>query len=337
LFALVGLVLLLAVVNLASLLLARAASRQKEIGVRLALGAKRSRIVRQLLTESVLLSVLGGLLGAVLAVWGERALIGLVANGGGEISLSLAPDWRVLGFVALLCVLTGVLFGLAPALRMARLDLNATLQSQGRGGSGRSRHVLGRFIRGGLPLGKVLVMGQVALSIVLLAGAGLFVRSLQKLQQVPLGFQAQNLLITGLSPAGAGYQDAALVPYWHRAVAAVAAVPGVRDVALSSDGLFAHSESGLPIAVDGFTAPNGQHSAGARFDTVSADYFQTVGIPIILGRGLGEHDASGAKNAVINQTMEKRFFGKRNPIGMQLHDLYPDDKGAAYTVVGVCA
>src|SRR6185437_12611614 len=157
-----------------------------------------------------------------------------------------------------------------------------TLQSQGRGGSGRTRHIFGRFIQGRLPLGKVLVMGQVALSIVLLVGAGLFVRSLQKLQDVPLGFQANGLYITGLSPASAGYKDAAALAYWRRVLFAVAAVPGVRGVALASDGLFAGSESGLPISVAGFTAPNGQHSAGARFDTVSADYFPTVGIPIVL-------------------------------------------------------
>ena len=337
LFALVGLVLLLAIVNLASMLLARAAARQKEIGVRLALGAKRFRIIRQLLTESVLLSILGGLLGALLAVWGERILISLVSNGGGDITLDLAPDWRVLGFVGLLCVFTGIFFGLVPALRMARLNLNATLQSQGRGGSGRTRHIFGRFIKGGLPLGKVLVMGQVALSIVLLVGAGLFVRSLQKLQNVPLGFQPDGLYITGLSPASAGYKDAAAVAYWHRVLSTVAAVPGVRGVALAGDGLFANSESGLPISVEGFTGPNGQHSAGARFDTVSADYFKTVGIPILLGRGFTEQDSSGTKNAVINQTMAKRFFGSRNPLGMQLHDLYPDDQGAAYTVIGVCA
>lgn len=338
LFALVGLVLLLAIVNLASLLLARATARQKEIGVRLALGAGRGRILRQLLTESVLLSVLGGLLGAWLATWGEQLLLNLVTTGGGNITLSLTPDWRVLGFVAALCLLTGLLFGLAPALRMARLNLNATLQSQGRGGSGRTRHVLGRLIRGGLPLGKLLIIGQVALSIILLVGAGLFVRSLQKLQGVALGFNPDHLLISGISPGAAGYKDAASATLLRRFLEQAAAVPGVAHITLASDGLFAHSESGLPIAINGYIPPKGQPGVGARFDAVSGGYFETVGIPIILGRGLTEQDQSGGvKNAVINQTMAKRFFAGRNPIGMQIHDLYPDDNGASYTIVGVCA
>ncbi len=337
LLALVGLVLVVALVNLASLLLARAAARQKELGVRLALGAGRGRILRQLLTESVLLSVLGGLLGALLAVWGERLLLGLVTPAHNRISLNLSPDGRVLGFIAALCLLSGVLFGLVPAWRMSRLNLNATLQSQGRGGAGRSRHVLGRFIRGGLPLGKVLVIGQVALSIVLLVGAGLFVRSLQKLQGVALGFQPDHLLFSGINPGAAGYKGAAAPNFLHRFLEQAAAAPGVRHIAYTEDGLFAHSESGLPIAVSGYTAANGQPASAARFDSVSADYFQTVGIPIVLGRGFTAADNSGVKNAVINQTMEKQFFAGRNPLGMQLHDLYPDDNHASYTVVGVCA
>ncbi|HVA63694.1 MAG TPA: ABC transporter permease [Terriglobales bacterium] len=338
LFALVGLVLVLAIVNLASLLLARATARQKELGVRLALGAGRGRILRQLLTESVLLSVLGGLLGAVLALWGERLLLGLVTTGNQTITLDLSPDGRVLGFLAALCLLSGVLFGLVPAWRMSRLNLNATLQAQGRGGSGRTRHVLARFIRGGLPLGKVLVIGQVALSIVLLVGAGLFVRSLQKLQNVALGFQPDHLLFSGINPGASGYKGPAGAIFLHRFLQQAAAVPGVRHIAFTEDGLFAHSESGLPIAVEGYTAANGQPGAGARFDAVSADYFQTVGIPIVLGRGFTpQDDSGGVRNAVINQTMAKQFFAGRNPLGMQLHDLYPDDQGASYTVVGVCA
>ncbi|MGH9474299.1 MAG: ABC transporter permease [Terriglobales bacterium] len=338
LFALVGLVLLLAVVNLASLLLARGAARQKEVGVRLALGAGRGRVIKQLLTESVLLALIGGALGVLLALWGERLLLGLVENGAGAITLNLAPDLRVLGFALVISLLCGVLFGLAPAWRLSRLNLNATLQAEGRGGTARSRHVLGGLIRGGLPLGRVLVIGQVAISIVLLVGAALFARSLEKLNDVPLGFQAQHLLLTGVAAGPAGYKNATAAAYYHRLLRALEATPGIRGAALAEDGLFAHSESGLPIQVAGFTAPGGGHTAGARFDSVSADYFKTTGIPILLGRALTEQDATSAvKYAVINQTMAKQFFGNRNPIGAQLDDMYPDDKGTTYTVVGVAA
>lgn len=330
LLALVGLVLLVAVVNLASLMLARATARQREISLRLALGAGRLRIVRQLLTESVLLSIVGGLLGVVLAFWGVRLLLGLVTAGGSDngpgISVNLSPDWRVLGFIAVISVASGVLFGLLPALRLSRLKLSATLQAQG------------RSVHGRLRLGKALVIGQVALSILLLAGAGLFVRNLAKTQAVPLGFNADGLVELGVGPGAAGYKDAAATAYFHHLLERLRSLPGISAVALSEDGLFAHSESGLPLGIEGYTAPNARQGVNARFDQVSAGYFHAVGIPILLGRGLTQQDATSAvKYAVINQTMEKRFFAGRNPLGQQMRDLYPDDHGAVYTVVGVAA
>lgn len=328
LLALVGLVLAEAIVNLASLQLARATARQKEVSVRLALGAGRGRILRQLLTESLLLAIVGGLLGVVLAFWGEHLLLAMASSGAGRtaMSLSLAPDWRVLGFIAVLCLGSGVLFGLLPALRLSRTNLNHTLQAQGRSVHQRMR------------LGKALVVAQIALSIVLLVGAGLFVRSLRQLQNVPLGFEAQGLTLFGVDTSTAGYKGAAATAYFHHLLDRLRVLPGVRGAALSVDGLFAHSEMGLPVAVEGYTPPNGQRGSGARVDAVSAGYFQTVGIPILLGRGLTPQDAtSGVKYAVINQTMQKRFFAGRNPLGQQIRDLYPDDHGANYTVVGVCA
>ncbi|MGH9484249.1 MAG: ABC transporter permease [Terriglobales bacterium] len=327
LLALVGLVLLVAIVNLASLELARATARQREMSLRLALGAGRARIVRQLLTESVLLSVVGGLLGVLLAFWGDHLLLGLVGAGAGNgMALNLAPDWRVLGFIALLSVGSGVVFGLIPALRLSHMKLAATLQAQG------------RSVHGRLRLGKALVIGQVALSILLLAGAGLFVRNLAKMQAVPLGFTAGNLAEFSVGPGLAGYKDAAAVAFFHRFLDRLQATPGISAAALADDGLFAHSEGGLPVAIEGYTPASGQRGEGSRFDQVSAGYFHAVGIPIILGRGLTAPDAtSGVKNAVINQTLEKRFFAGRNPLGQQLRDLYPDDHGAVYTIVGVCA
>jgi predicted permease len=184
----------------------------------------------------------------------------------------------------------------------------------------------------------VLVIGQVALSILLLVGAGLFVRSLQALQNVPVGFQPDNLVLVGVDASAAGYKGPTGAAFFHRLLDRLQTTPGVQAVALSDNGLFAHSEGGLPISVQGYTPPGGGRGSGARFDQVSADYFKTVGIPILLGRALTVEDAtSGVKNAVINQTMAKQFFNGRNPIGQQLHDLYPDDGGVNYTVVGVAA
>ncbi|HEY7855333.1 MAG TPA: ADOP family duplicated permease, partial [Terriglobales bacterium] len=325
LFALVGLVLLLAVVNLASLLLARAAAREKEIGVRLALGAARKRIVRQLLTESVLLSIIGGLLGAALALGGERLLLAMVNAGDNGVGLSLAPDWRVLGFVAALCVLTGLLFGLAPALRMARQDLNRTLQAQGRGGSGRTRATLG----------KALITGQVALSFVLLLGASLFVRSLTNLANTPLGFNPDHLYEVGLDFAGAGYKGPAADAALRKATAALANVPGVISVSYSDNGVLEGSDCGIPIGVDGFKPANGRPGTGVGCDAVGDHYFETLQDPILMGRPIGPQDETGPRTAVINQTAAKLFFAGRSPIGGVLHDLYPDDLGATYTVVGV--
>ncbi len=326
LFALVALVLLLAIVNLASLLLARAASRQREVGVRLALGAGRMRIIRQFLSESLLLAVFGGILGCLLAFWGERVLLAMVAKvGGSALSVSLAPDWRILLFVPLVSLAAGFLVGLLPALRLARLDANTSLNPQSRGAAA------GRQV-----LGKVLIVAQLALSIVLLVGASLFVRSLQKLQNVPLGFRPARLSLLVVDTSTAGYANQSALTYFHRVRAALASLPGVRGVALSEDGLFDNSDSGLPVAVEGYTPPSGQAGAGSRFDTVSPGYFRTVGIPLLLGRVLTAQDETGPKHVVVNQTFVRRYLGNRNPLGQQLVDLYPDDHRAVYTVVGVC-
>lgn len=329
LLALVGLILLLAVVNLASLLLSRAAARQKEMCVRLALGASRGRILRQLLTESVLLALCGGALGALLAWWGVHLLLGLV-SAGGSLVLPLAPDASVLGFVLGISVLAGLLFGLAPAWRMARTDLNATLKAEG------------RAVHARMPLGKALVTGQVALSVILLVGAGLFLHSLLKLESQNVGFPAKGLVETGLNVERAGYHGEALTAFYRRFLERTAATPGVQGIALSMIGLFDGSNAGIPIKVNGYTPPaGGTMGAGigsaAMIDQVSAGYFKTVGIPILMGRALNEADATSAtRNVVISQTMAKTFFAGRNPIGHHIIDAYPDDHGAEYTIVGVC-
>ncbi|HEY7855933.1 MAG TPA: ADOP family duplicated permease, partial [Terriglobales bacterium] len=333
LFALVGMVLLLAIVNLASLLLARATARQKEIAVRAALGAGRGRILRQLLTESVLLALIGGALGAWLAVWGVRVLVRLVA-GGNPILLNLSPDLRVVSFIVAITLLAGILFGLAPGLRMARLDLNAILQAQGRGGSGRTRRVLGRLVRGGLPLGKLLIIAQVALAVVLLVGAGLFVRNLQKLASAPLGFDRNQLLQFPLDARVAGYKGPAAVAFLRQFEDRLLATPGVRAVGLSQLGLFQGGDMGVPVSVAGLNL--GSDDPGSGFDQVSPGFFRAAGIPIIAGRGLTDADESGIQNVVINQAFQRHYFPHASPLGQRVRDLYPDDKRAEYTIVGVC-
>ncbi|HXE31147.1 MAG TPA: ABC transporter permease [Terriglobales bacterium] len=337
LFGLVGLVLLLAIVNLASLMLARGMARQKEIGVRLALGARRGRILRQLLTESVLLALLGGVLGAGLAFWLDPLLLRLVAPASSPITLSLTPDARVLGFVALICLLTGILFGLAPALRLSGMNPNATLQAQGRGGSGRSRHILHGLIRGGMPLGKLLVVGQVALSVVLLVGAALFVRSLRLLSQTPLGFNPEHLVSVSIDADAAGYHAEAATPFLRRVLAQLTALPGVRAAGFDDNGILTGNDCGLPLSVAGYKPPSGHPSFNARCDQVAGDIFTAAGIPLIFGRPLNPSDDFGGKNVVINQTFAKQVFAGRDPLGQQLHDTYPDDHGVVYTVVGVVA
>jgi len=327
LMSLVALVLLMACANVANLLLVRATARQKEIAVRLALGAGRRRLVHQLLTESVLLALLGGALGALLASWGDSVLPGLVAAGNNAFPLDLHPDVRILCFTLAISLLTGILFGLAPAWRATRLDLAPVLKDSTRGTSaGRSR----------LGLGKILVVSQVAMSLVMLIGAGLFVRSLRKLMSVDLGFNSDKLLLVRIDGVSSGYKGAALVQLHHELLNRLQAIPGVRAVTLSEDGLFSHTDSGDPISIQGYVPKNGQ-DMNARFDQVGPNYFATVGIPILMGRDISSSDSGGAPRVgLINQTMAQYYFGKENPIGRQITDTYPDNI-TSFEVVGVVA
>ncbi|PYV24632.1 MAG: multidrug ABC transporter substrate-binding protein, partial [Acidobacteria bacterium] len=229
LMTVVGLVLLIACANVANLLLARATSRQKEIAVRLAVGAGRGRLVRQLLTESVLLAGLGGAVGLVLAFWGADLLVAFMASGRWPISLVVVPDPRVLGFTATVSMLTGVLFGLSPALRATRVDLTPALkESAGElpvGAPGR------RGLRFGP--GRALVVAQVSLSLPLLVGAGLFVRTLTNLENVNVGFNERNLLLFGIDPTQDGYKGQRLTGFYQELAKRLEALPGVRSVSLS--------------------------------------------------------------------------------------------------------
>jgi predicted permease len=331
LMALVGLVLLIACANVANLLLARGAARQKEFAMRLAVGAGRQRLIRQLLTESLLLALLGAAVGVVFSYWADRLLLRMVSGSGGTASvpLDLYPDLRVLGFTFGITVLTAVLFGLIPSLLLTRVDLSPVLKSSSQNIKSESRH--GRF-----PIGKVLVVAQVAVSLILLVAAGLFVHSLAKLSEVHLGYNREKLLLFRVDAAPTGFKTPEMLRMFQDLNERIATIPGVRAVALSANGLFSHSESGDPISVEGYTPKSGE-SMNSRMDHVGPRYFSTVGIPILMGREIEAQDSSGGpRAAVINQTFARRFFPNTNPIGKHVRDTYSGNP-TDLQVVGVVA
>ncbi|HWX53822.1 MAG TPA: ABC transporter permease [Verrucomicrobiae bacterium] len=309
----VGLVLLIACVNVANLLLARASSRQKEMAVRLAIGASPGRVVRQLLTESLLLSFAGGALGLLVAQWGTGALLRL----SGETGLQAPPDAGVFLFTATVCVFTGVLFGLIPALRSGRISVAPTLKSGSQhGGNGRSVW----------SWGKMLVASQVALSLLVLFAAGLLVRSLQNMRNLDLGYSREGLTLISTDPLGAGYSPAQIANFANEISARLASLPGVRAVCSSKNGLFSGSESGESIKVEGYVAAKEEDNTAAS-DDVGVNYFAAVGIPLLLGRDIGLQDtAASPRVAVINETMAKFYFGNTNPIGKKFTFGQEDDK-----------
>ncbi len=303
LMTVVGLVLLLACLNVANLLLARAAARKREIALRLSLGAGRGRLVRQLLTESLLLAGIGGLLGMAIAYEGTRVLVTMLSDVGLPLVIPFVADLRTMGFLAAISMTTGALFGLAPALRATRTPPAEALKGAGRFASG----------RGGAA--KTLVGAQVAVSTVLLIGAGLFVRTLYNLKTERVGFNPDHLLIASVDPVSAGYRGDDVGRAMLNLLDRIRALPGVRSATFSENGLFSGSESMTHIQVEGF-APASDRDREARFDQVGPEYFTKTGIPILLGRDISERDAPGAPRvAIINETMAKFYFPRSNPIG----------------------
>jgi predicted permease len=332
LLGVVGLVLLIACANVANLLLSRAAARQKEIGLRLALGASRSRLMRQLLTESVLLAFLGGLLGILFAVWIKDGLIG-VSLWGGRSMASLEPrlDWRVLGFTFALSLLTGVVFGLAPAWRTTRVDLTPSLKESGRASSAAHRSLLGRG----------LVVVQVALSLILLVGAGLFVRTLLNLQRVDTGFNTKNLLLFDIQPGLTGYKDERLVQLYPRISERLETIPGVQAVTFSRMALISGSihSSSIYLREALNATPNAEgsipESGEAYRHVVRENFLEAIGIPLLAGRTLSPQDNSNSpKVAVVNQTFANKFFPNQSAIGQRF--TYNPKKPDEIEIVGVC-
>ena len=308
LMAVVGLTLLIACANVANLLLARGATRQKEMAVRMALGASRMRLIRQLLTESVLLALLGGLLGVLFAYYGKDILLTLRPWGGGPLEIDLKLDLRILGFTAGVSLLTGVIFGIAPALRSARLDLNPALKDG-------ARSVIGGS---GFKLTKALVVVQVALSLVLLVGAGLFVRTLHNLHSVDLGFNRHNLLLFRVDPQLSGYKKAQIGRLYEELIEHIQAVPGVVHVSLSRHALLSGGANIRNAFVEGQPAPSERPSMrdATWVQSVRSNFFETMEIPIVAGRGFTPQDDERApKVAVINQRMAHRYFGDESPLG----------------------
>ncbi len=325
LMTVVGLVLLIACANIANLLLARAAARQKEIGIRLALGAGKLRLVMQLLTESVILALIGGALGVILAGWGSSILLRLVSNGAAGVPLEVHTDARILGFTAALAILTGILFGLAPAFRAARMDVAPTLKENSRGASGSTSRV---------SLGKILVTAQIAISLLLLIGAGLFIRTLRNLKSVQLGYAPDKLIVMYVDAVTAGYKDNAAAGMFLRLLDDIRSIPGVKSATYSQNGLFSGSESGTRLDVEGYK-PAKPGDSGARFDQVGPDYFSALGVPLLRGREISRQDTAAATSVcVINETMANEFFANRDPIGKHIKDMFPGSK-AACEIVGV--
>jgi predicted permease len=321
---LVGLVLLVACANVANLLLARGAARQREIAVRLALGASRTRLLRQLLTESVLLGLLGGIAGLILAYWGRSALLALQPLGRSGLILDLALDWRVLGFTTAVAVSTGVLFGLAPAWRATRLDLNAEFAGGARtlGGGSRSR------------LARGLMVVQVALSLVLLVGAGLFTRTLLNLQQVDAGFNRRQLLVFSVDAFTGSRKREELAPLYTRIAERLGALPGVQGVTYSQMPLLFGYSWTSGATIQGRPVVPGENNS-VLMNGVEAAFFSTYELPVVLGRAFTTRDdAAAPKVAIVNQAFARKYFGEESAIGRRFGTGGPES-AAEFEIVGV--
>jgi predicted permease len=311
LMCMVGLVLVIACTNVANLLIARAVARQKEIAVRLSIGASRGQLVRQLLMESVMLSIIGGIAGLAISVAIIRGLLSYLPSDGAPLMLEATPDPRILAFNFALAVATGVLFGLAPAIQSLRFDLWSTLKD-----------AVGSIAGGGsVRMRKVLVVGQVALSFLLLAGAGLFVKSLSNLKNTNTGFrEIDNLVTFQLDPALNGYTTARLHNFYTQLLENLSATPGVKSATYASVPLLHGFEWDSSMSVEGHEIKDGEDMQ-AFMNSVAPGYWQTMGIPMLEGRDFDRRDQSGERirTAIVNRKFAEHFFGDyRKAIGRHI-------------------
>jgi predicted permease len=308
LLAMVGLILAIACANIANLLLARATARRREMAVRLSMGAGRFRVVRQLLTESVLLASIGGALGVLFAIWGIRFLTLLLANGREDFTLRPDLNWHVLGAALLLSLLTGLLFGLAPALQSTRVDIVPALKET-RAGQPGSRHSFRRP-----SLSQTLVAFQLGISLLMLVAAGLFVRTLSNLQSIQLGFNSDQLLLFQMNARQAGHKDPEILTFYTDLQKRFSAIPGVRGASASHSPLLGSG------TWSGWVVPVGQErKAATHILMTDTEFFATMQIPILLGRSFDDRDKPGSPPvAIVNEAYVKKYFGDRNPLGQQI-------------------
>ncbi|HEX6719260.1 MAG TPA: ABC transporter permease [Pyrinomonadaceae bacterium] len=322
LMAIVGLILLIACANVGSLLLSRAAARKAEISLRMALGATRWRIVRQLLTESMLLAAVGGVCGVLLAQWAVIVLVDLVAKG---TPLDTRPDAGILAFTAGVSILAGVLFGLIPAVQASRTNLSSAMKEKNR--------MRGGFMR--LNLSSLMVVLQVGLSMVLLTGAGLFARSLVKLQSEDLGFDRNNVLVLGIDPRLAGYKPTELATLYRQIIDRLSSLPQVRDVSIATYAPLSGTRRSSSIKITGY-APRPDEDMETQDILAAPKYAETLGMPLLRGRDIDVRDTpSSTRVAVVNQSFADHYFKDQNPIGRSFTFDEDDNKGAPLEIIGV--
>jgi predicted permease len=327
LMVMVGVVLLIACANLANLLLAKSASREREFCARLALGSSRGRIARQILTEAVVLALVGGALGLGLAFWGTQVLIHFIDKGATRTALSATPDIRVLLFTFGTCILTAALFGIAPAMRSSRTNVAGALNANARNSGGTSAGS-----RGLLP--KILIVTQVTLSLVLLSVAGLLIRTLQNLRSQDMGLSRSNVLLVNTNPKFAGYPPERLNALYERILNRVDELPGVRSASISGAAQVRRGNWGSPIDIDGrHTPPN--EDISTSLNRVSVGYFETLGIPLLRGRTIQSSDTADAvKSVVVNKTLADRYFRNGDAIGHSFTIADPAAPGV-WHIVGI--
>ena len=326
LMVIVLVVLVIACGNVANLLLARARARQREAAVRLAVGAGRGRLVRQLLTESLVLSMLGTAAGVAVAYWGTRTLVSLLSTGSDTVWLDLRVDARVLAFTSATALVTGVLFGIAPAWRAARVDPQAAMRGTGRGITGERR---------GLALIKGLVVGQVALSLSLLVGAGLLLASFVKVAAIDLGFRGEGVLVVNADLSRLGLEESALDGRLRRLRERLASLPGVRSAATAEivpmNGFGAMSR----IFVDGYVQKSDDDGI-VSMNSVSSGYFATMETPMLAGRDFGPSESrTSPRVAIVNEAVAKKFFHGENPVGRTFRGDDRGSPGAEVQIVGM--
>jgi len=329
LMAVVGLLLLIACVNIGSMLLARAASRQHELAVRVSLGASRSRLVRQMLVESLVLSVAGAIPALLVAYFGAGALVRILASGRRipelphALDIDVRVDLHVLLFTAGIALLTGLLFGIAPAWSAFGSAPAGSLRNGGRGGDTRARRVFGRG----------LVVAQVGLAVVLLSAAGLFINHLSNLEHLDVGFHRDHVLVVTLDPARSGYKDAELSRGYREVLRRFGEIPGVRSVAMMAGVPISGAGASRFITVEG-RQERPEDRRYVSLNWVTPDYFATFGTPLLEGRDFDARDDHGPATAVVNQAMVRRYFGNEDPIGKHVT---MDGDDTAYEIVGVAA